>query len=114
MEAVGQHLKKGELQHEGHHICASHGDLERDPVYHHEEQHPIVINLSSDKIEAPSSSGCVHLSIACEDTGAGIRKEARACIFKPFVQADKSTARVYGGTGIGLSISQQLMTEHSF
>ncbi|CAK9867873.1 unnamed protein product [Sphagnum jensenii] len=109
MEAVGQHLKKGELQHEGHHMCVSHGDLERGPVYHHKEQHPIVINLSSDKIEAPSSSHCVHLSIACEDTGAGIPKEARACIFKRFVQADKSTARVYGGTGIGLSISQKLV-----
>ncbi|CAN5962854.1 unnamed protein product [Sphagnum jensenii] len=111
MEAVGQHLKKGGLQHEGHHMCVSHGDLERGPVYHHEEQHLIVINLSSDKIEAPSSSHCVHLSIACEDTGASIPKEARACIFKRFVQADKSTARVYGGTGtgIGLSISQQLV-----
>jgi hypothetical protein len=90
MEAVGQHLKKGELQHEGHHMCVSHGDLERGPVYHHKEQHPIVINLSSDKIEAPSSSHCVHLSIACEDTGAGIPKEARACIFKRFVQVSTS------------------------
>jgi hypothetical protein len=90
MEAVGQRLKKGELQHQGHHMRVSHGDLERGPVYHLDKQHPIVVNLSSDKIEAPGSSDCVHLSIACEDTGAGIPEEARACIFKPFVQVSTS------------------------
>jgi hypothetical protein len=89
MEAVGQHLKKGDLQHEGHHMCVSHGDRKGSCLLSRGAT-PIVINLSSDKIEAPSSSDYVHLSIAYEDTGVSISKEARACIFKPFVQVSTS------------------------
>jgi two-component system sensor histidine kinase RpfC len=42
------------------------------------------------------------------DTGIGIPKEAQARIFDRFAQADESTTRRYGGTGLGITISKQL------
>eukprot|EP00897_Mesotaenium_endlicherianum_P006511 jgi/Mesen1/5889/ME000003S06920 len=51
----------------------------------------------------------VRLVVSCEDTGMGIPRWARAQIFKPFTQADTSTTRLHGGTGIGLSICQRLV-----
>ena len=42
------------------------------------------------------------------DTGCGIPKEAQAKLFQPFVQADSSTTRRYGGTGLGLVLSRRL------
>jgi histidine kinase 2/3/4 (cytokinin receptor) len=44
--------------------------------------------------------------ISIEDTGIGIPKFMQTRLFEPFVQADSSTSREYGGTGIGLSICQ--------
>ncbi|KAF0932571.1 hypothetical protein E2562_010451 [Oryza meyeriana var. granulata] len=51
---------------------------------------------------------CVTLMISIEDTGVGIPLHAQDRVFTPFMQADSSTSRNYGGTGIGLSISKCL------
>lgn len=50
----------------------------------------------------------IILSIAIKDTGIGIGKDKISKIFEDFQQADSSTTREYGGTGLGLTISKKL------
>jgi CheY-like chemotaxis protein len=53
-----------------------------------------------------SGGDSLHLSVA--DTGIGIPAEKQAAIFNAFSQADTSTTRKFGGTGLGLTIASQL------
>ncbi|KAK9060407.1 hypothetical protein SSX86_021111 [Deinandra increscens subsp. villosa] len=51
----------------------------------------------------------IKILVTVEDTGVGIPISAQSRIFMPFMQADSSPSRTYGGTGIGLSISKRLV-----
>ena len=82
----------------------------------------IVINLLCNAIKF-TERGTVVLRVECEriddgevscrfaivDSGIGIAKDKQASIFEPFLQAETSTSRRYGGSGLGLTISAQLV-----
>jgi signal transduction histidine kinase/HPt (histidine-containing phosphotransfer) domain-containing protein len=57
--------------------------------------------------ENDSRSVALHFSVS--DTGIGITPDKLSRLFKPFMQADVSTAKLYGGTGLGLAISKRLV-----
>ena len=87
---------------------------------HHLRQ--VLINLAGNAVKfTEAGSVTVHVSVQAEteatvrlkfsirDTGIGIPPEAQARIFESFTQADDSTARRFGGTGLGTTIAKQLV-----
>lgn len=53
----------------------------------------------------------VRLECSVADTGIGISEEHKSRLFRPFSQADNSTARSYGGSGLGLSICKAIIED---
>lgn len=81
----------------------------------------ILINLSNNAVKFTDKGGItVHvdpvviedeqakLKFSVQDTGIGLTEEQRGKLFQAFSQADSSTTRKYGGTGLGITISKKL------
>jgi len=59
--------------------------------------------------DEPQEENTITCRFIVRDTGIGIREEKKAKIFEAFLQEDGSTTKKYGGTGLGLTISNQLL-----
>lgn len=64
------------------------------------------------KIKVSSIAGLKKVEVSVQDTGVGIPSDKLSTIFEPFVQVDGSTSRKVGGTGLGLSLVQEIFQAH--
>ena len=65
------------------------------------------IIIRAEPLNETDRHAIVHFSV--QDSGIGIPYERQAAVFERFTQADGTTTRTYGGTGLGLTISKQLV-----
>jgi len=82
----------------------------------------ILTNLTNNAVKFSQSGGVISIKVSLEkdhkldailhfsinDTGIGLSSEQQSKLFRSFSQADSSTTRQYGGTGLGLTISQKI------
>ncbi|MEM7200976.1 MAG: ATP-binding protein [Planctomycetota bacterium] len=112
LETMGQQAQRKGLELVAEYppvvLPGAHGDLRR--------TRQVLVNLIGNAVKFTSEGvvrvrlldgdGVGELRVEVEDTGIGIGEDARAKIFEPFTQADGSTSREFGGSGLGLSISK--------
>jgi CheY-like chemotaxis protein len=100
--------------HCGEHLGTMHADLTRvrqvlfnllSNACKFTEQGTITLDVTCER-SSPCSEGA-FLLFSVRDTGIGMRPEQLEHLFQPFTQADVSTTRQFGGTGLGLTISKR-------
>ena len=67
------------------------------------------VKVTTRYLEPSESNEKPMLEFSIKDSGIGMTEEQVAKIFKPFVQADSSVTRKFGGTGLGLTISKRIV-----
>jgi len=83
----------------------------------HANINQIIFNLLSNAVKFTHEGEIIfsisrsdkHYIIKVEDTGIGMSQEVQSIIFEPFTQADSSTTKEFGGTGLGLTIVKYLV-----
>ncbi len=73
------------------------------------------VNITVRKVECKTdkkddSNSCIFVEFAVRDTGIGISSSQQQKLFQPFIQANSSISRTFGGTGLGLVITQKLVS----
>ena len=90
------------------------GEIKTDPL----RLKQILLNLGSNAVKF-TRDGSIKIAVSCDwnsnalsfefiDTGVGLAPDQEEKLFSPFTQADSSTTRRYGGTGLGLHLSKRL------
>ncbi len=103
-------------------ICRVAPDVPDELVGDPDRLRQVLINLAGNAIKftprgevavsaalEPDAGGDLKLHFAVRDTGIGVPEDKQRAIFEAFRQADSSTTRRYGGTGLGLTISARLV-----
>ena len=82
----------------------------------------VMANVLSNAIKFSQEHGMVDVSlektrtkgrISIKDSGIGIPKNSKEIVFEPFKQVDSSDTRHFGGTGLGMSITKQILDGHN-
>jgi signal transduction histidine kinase/DNA-binding response OmpR family regulator len=104
-------------------LCSFAEGLPRAVVGDYTRLRQVLLNLAGNAVKFTGEGGEVLISVSSEpaggamrrvlfsvrDTGIGIAKEKQHLLFQSFSQVDASTTRRYGGTGLGLTISKNLV-----